>query len=126
VAATFSQGAAAKAEPASRFSAMPKKYRLSGEEIRHLSGKRMHGKLFSLLVAPISGTHAKFACVVSKKTAARAVDRNKIKRRCRSVLAAHAQSVQKPVALVFYAKSAVKEASFADTKRDIDQLLSKV
>ena len=105
---------------------MPKKYRLSGEEIRHLSGKRSHGRLFSLLTAPIAGDHAKCAIVVSKKAAARAVDRNKIKRRSRNVLAKHMAEVKKPVALVLYAKRDALKAEPSDVNSDIAGLLARV
>jgi ribonuclease P protein component len=105
---------------------MPKKYRLSGEEIRKLSGKRMHGTFFSFLVAPIAGSSAKCACVVSKKVSAKAVDRNKVKRRCRSVLAKRMPNLKKPLALVLYAKREAKDAEFSKIERDIDVLFSKL
>ena len=111
---------------------MPKKYRLSGEELRSFSGrpavsrgKRLNGRFFSLLV--VSGEKsAKCACVVSKKTAARAVDRNKIKRRCRDILAKRIGSLQKPAALVFSAKREAKAATFSELEHDIEALLSKL
>jgi ribonuclease P protein component len=105
---------------------MPKKYRLSGEEIRKLSGKRMHGKLFSLLVAPIPDDHQKCAVVVSKKVSLKAVDRNKVKRRARNVLAKLMPQMQRSVALVLYAKRETKDAEFAEISRDIEGLFSKV
>lgn len=105
---------------------MPKKYRLTGEEIRNLSGKRLHGKLFSLLVASVAGDNAKCAVVASKKVATKAVDRNKIKRRTRTVLAKHISHVKKPVALVFYAKRETRGANFAEIARDIEALFSKL
>ena len=104
---------------------MPKKYRLTGHEIRKLSGKRFHGRFFSLLVAPIGGAHAKCAIVVSKKAAAKAVDRNKVKRRARNALAKRLPDVKKPIALVFYAKRETKGAAFSDIERDIDALLAR-
>ena len=105
---------------------MPKKHRLSGEEIRTLSGKRLHGRFFSLLVASVSGSETKCACVVSKKAARLAVDRNKIKRRCRSVLSKRVPSVRKGLALVFYAKPGVKDVEFSEIERDIEALLSRL
>lgn len=105
---------------------MPKKYRLSGEEIRKLSGKRMHGRFFSLLVAPIAGQHAKCACVVSKKVSAKAVERNKVKRRCRNALAKRMPELTKPLALVLYAKREAKDAEFSEIERDVDVLFSKL
>jgi ribonuclease P protein component len=105
---------------------MPKKYRLTGEEIRNLSGKRMHGKFFSLLIAPIRADHAKCTVVVSKKVAMKAVDRNTIKRRARSALAKHVPNVKKAVALVLYAKREAKGAAFKEIVHDIGVLFSKV
>jgi ribonuclease P protein component len=112
---------------------MPKKYRLSGEELRNLSGKparaggkHVHGRFFSLFIAPIRAENAKCACVVSKKTAAKAVDRNRIKRRCRNIFAKHIAGVKKPVALVFSAKRDSKSATFAELERDLDDLFSKL
>ena len=105
---------------------MPKKYRLTGEELSHLSGKRMHGKFFSLLISPISGDHAKCAVVVSKKVAMKAVDRNKIKRRVRNILSKHIPRTKNSVALVFSAKRETKGVAFAELSRDIEALFSKV
>ncbi len=102
---------------------MPKKYRLTGEEIRRLSGKRSHGTYFSLLVAASPAGHAKFACVASKKAAARAVDRNAIKRRCRAILSKHGLSSEKRLAFVFYAKPGARGAPYAELERDITSLL---
>jgi ribonuclease P protein component len=107
-------------------SAMPKKYRLSGNEIRNLSGKRIHGRFFSLLIAPIAGSHAKCATVVSKKVAAKAVDRNKIKRRIRNALAKRVPDLHKVLGLVFSAKRDAKGASAAELERDIDVLFSNL
>ena len=112
---------------------MPKKYRLTGEEMRTLTGqarpmgsKRMHGTFFSLLVAPMHSAHAKCAIVVSAKTASRAVDRNKIKRRARSVLAKRMPIVDRPLALVFYAKRGAQEAPFSAIERDIEVLFTNL
>lgn len=105
---------------------MPKRYRLTGEEIRKLSGKRVHGRFFSLLVAPIAGDHAKCAVVASTKVAAKAVDRNTIKRRARNVVARRIAGVQQPVALVLYSKREAKTADFSEIERDIEALFSKL
>jgi len=79
-----------------------------------------------MLIAPIKGPGAKCATVASKKVARRAVDRNKIKRRCRAILSKHISNIQKPVALVFYAKADAKAAKFSAIESDIETLLSKV
>lgn len=112
---------------------MPKKYRLTGEEMRELSDpaaakgrKRMHGSFFSVSVSPIAAPHAKCAIVVSSKVASRAVDRNTIKRRARSSAAKRVARVGKPLALVLYAKREAKDATFAQISDDIATLFSKL
>lgn len=105
---------------------MPRSYRLTGEEIRHLSGKRLHGRFFSLFYAPLPGKHAKCACVVSKKVAREAPKRNLIKRRCRAVCATKVRDIEKSLALVLYAKKGADTASFADLRTDIMELFGKV
>jgi ribonuclease P protein component len=105
---------------------MPRKYRLTGEEIKDLSGRRFHGRFFSLLVASLSSTHAKCACVVSKKVSARAVDRNLIKRRCRAALSAQIATIESPIALVFSAKREALGAPLSEVKRDVEALLNRL
>ena|SRR5581483_9737955 len=110
---------------------MPKLYRLSGDEIKRLSEqpgsiKRIHGALFSLSYAPLSGKHPKIATIVSKKAAARAVDRNLIKRRVRASLQKHIAALPAPSALMFYAKKEAARADFDHIRDDIEKLLAKV
>jgi len=105
---------------------MPRKYRLTGDEIKKLSGARSHGALFSLLSAPIPGNHPKCAFVVSKKVAARATDRNTIKRRCRSALSKRITQLHAPLALVFHAKRESLHAPFSAVASDIDALLRRL
>ncbi len=109
---------------------MPKKYRLTGEELKRLSGagpmKRLHGSLFSLSYAPIEGNCAKIATVVSKKVARSAVDRNMIKRRSRAALGKVVPTASLPYALVFHAKKGAGEASFVRIREDIESLVAKV
>jgi ribonuclease P protein component len=109
---------------------MPKKYRLTGDEMRQLprdrGAKRIHGRFFSLLVTRVKDGHAKCAVVVSTKIASKAVERNKIKRRARSLLAQRITRVAQPHALVFYAKRDARDATFAAIESDIDELFSKL
>ncbi len=106
---------------------MPKKYRLSHADFARIpraKARRIHGTYFSLTVAPLpEGSGPKTACVVSKKIAARAIDRNGIQRRCREVLRSHLINIKQPFALVFHAKREAVSASLADTKKDIDLMV---
>ncbi len=106
---------------------MPKKYRLSHADFVRLprgGTRRVSGTYFSLTVYPLVGSEApKMASVVSKKIAARAVDRNRIERQCREALRAHLRRIKEPVALVFHGKREAASASFRETKKDIEALL---
>lgn len=67
----------------------------------------------------------KFACVVSKKVASKAVERNLIKRRSRAALQKHLTGTA-PGSYVFYAKKDAAGASFASVEKDIKNLLSQL
>jgi ribonuclease P protein component len=108
---------------------MPKKYRLSRADFIALpraNSRRLHGAYFSLTVTPLSPeSGVKTACVVSKKTAARAADRNKIERRCRESLRPILARINTPAALIFYGKREAVQASFGDIQKDINALLER-
>ena len=91
--------------------------------------KRLHGTFFSLSVAPLPHTQrSAFTCVVSKQVAAKATLRNLIKRRCREVARACLKgfSSERPLGLVFRAKSSAARATFVDIERDIQSLVDKI
>ncbi|MDO8521888.1 MAG: ribonuclease P protein component [bacterium] len=67
----------------------------------------------------------KTSCVVSKKTAARAVDRNLIKRRWRDAMLQCLSAVPAPSILVFYAMKPANGASFKDIKSDVSALVAR-
>jgi ribonuclease P protein component len=102
---------------------MPAASRLTHEAMQHLRGKRLHGALFSLLCAPLPSGRSKAAIVVSKKVAAKATDRNRIKRRARAAVASRLKTLGEPRALVFTAKKEASTASFAEIRADIEALV---
>lgn len=65
------------------------------------------------------------ASVVSKKIAARSVDRNRIDRQCREALRPHMNNIQDPVALIFRAKREAASATPSDLRKDIEVLVSR-
>ena len=111
---------------------MPKKHRLSNSDFRLIANarfRRERGKYFALSYGTIPGAKAvcpRIACVVSKKVAARAIERNLIKRRCRDVARSFIADIEEPLALVFYAGRNARGASFSDTKQDISELFHKL
>src|SRR5438045_3350852 len=99
---------------------MPKKNRLSHAEIIARSpARRIHGALFLLSYSPLPAGPTKTSCVVSKKVALKAHDRNLLKRRCREVLRLHLTTLNRPYALVLHAKKQAHGASFAQIREDI-------
>lgn len=105
---------------------MPKKSRLTGAEIRSIrSPRRIHGGYFSLSISASTADAARFACVVSKKVAMRAVDRNLLKRRCREIVAKHLSGLPSGSYLL-YAKKGAPAAAYKDLERDIMHMLEGV
>lgn len=103
---------------------MPKKFRLTVADLKAFRPeRRFSGALFSLAIGKAARTGA--ACVISKKVAPRAVDRNKVKRRVKAALSPHLSALF-PAAYVFYGKSGAADASFAEAKRDIEKLLHRI
>lgn len=91
--------------------------------------RREHGTFFSISFGTLPGQAngaPKIACVVSKKTVARAVDRNRIKRMCREAAQACLAGVMAPRTLVFYAKRPAAGASFTMIQEDIKRLIGKI
>ena len=108
---------------------MPKKYRLSRADWLRLPrpARRIHGGYFSLSVIPAPSLGGpRVALVVPKKVAKRAVDRNKIERRCREALRPLMEKVRKSVALIFHAKREAVEASYAEVVLDVEKLLKSL
>lgn len=66
------------------------------------------------------------ACVISKKTAARATVRNKAKRRCRAALHDALKGVREPRALAVHIKTTALDASFSELKNDMAELIRRV
>ena len=80
---------------------LPKSERLTKEDFKGSRPKVFfRGELFD--IAYIPGETKKFACVIAKKTLARAVDRNLVKRRIMESL--HEMNPPKPYSFVIYPK----------------------
>ncbi|MFZ2887314.1 MAG: ribonuclease P protein component [Minisyncoccia bacterium] len=103
---------------------MPRSSRLSRADFKLMRGfRRIQGRFFSLSFGTIAGRSSPGAAIiVSKKTAALAATRNRIKRRGRSVLKEVAQK-NDPV-LVLVAKKGAAEAAFSDIQKDIQGLVA--
>ena len=89
--------------------------------------KRLHGTLFSYSYGSITGRAVPgAACVVSKKAAASAVTRNRIKRRARGPLLQLIKGTSKPLIMIAAAKKGAATAEAADITKEILGLSTKL
>lgn len=73
----------------------------------------------------ITTTFSTFAVVVSKKVAASAVARNKIKRKCYHALRDLLPKIKNSYKIVFFAKKGVEKLSFKELSDNVYSTLSK-
>lgn len=106
---------------------MPSQYRLSRADFSRMRGfRRINGRFFTLSYGTIPDrTRAGGAIVVSKKVAADAVDRNRIKRRSRAVLGKVLPKIGRAMVVVFIAKKGAREAEFDESARDLESLIER-
>ncbi len=100
--------------------------RLSRLDFNHFKvGRRLSGAFLSLALGAVGGRpHGGFACVVSKKAARRAVDRNRIKRRVRAII--RESVLPKSSVLIVYAKAGASRATMDELREEIATLLRRL
>lgn len=98
--------------------------RAAAKETARVSLRTLHGAYFSLAYAP--ATRLRATCVVSKKVATKATQRNLLKRRCRAVLSRALKEEVRPVSLFLRAKPGAALVPFLSLKEDIVKLLQKL
>jgi ribonuclease P protein component len=102
------------------------KQRISRGEFQSLlkKGRSFHSPLFSLSISKdVPGE--RFAVVVSKKVAKKAVRRNKLRRWAYSILQKHQDSIFSDVACIFFYKKTPEDISFQDVEKQIVDVLKK-
>lgn len=106
---------------------MPTKFRLTRADFKLFSSqktRRVRGVYFTLSIFPLpADTAPKAACIVSKKVARKATERNRIKRRYRAILQTLMPQVKQPLALAFYTNSACLKATFEQLSEDVTTVL---
>lgn len=107
---------------ASRISRLPREH--IPEVVK--KGKRYHGALVSLHVLPLEHADgARFAFVVSKKVARKAVLRNRIRRRMREATRGLLDRIRPGLGIVLVGKKEIRDVSLHDIAEEITQLLKK-
>ena len=87
--------------------------------------ERREGAYCTLVVSrlPLQKS-TRYACVVSAKSVPRAVDRNRLKRRCRAVLRA-LRSTLAPCVYVVYLRREARSSSYRELSQDVETLISR-
>ena len=107
---------------------MPRELRLSRVDFaKTRSFRRIQGAFFSYSYGVIPGRTTKGgACVVSKKVARRAVDRNRIRRQVRGPLIFVLSTLPSPLVIICQSKKGVLTARSAEINAEIASLSHKI
>lgn len=95
----------------------------NNEKYRSASGNLVSIKVFAGVVGD---SKTKISCIVSKKVAAKAVERNLVRRRCNSVFQGLLSRLEGGRRVIVYAKKQIKEANHYEINFEIKNLLSKL
>lgn len=107
---------------------MPRRLRLTWLDFKHLRGlRRVASEHFTLSFGTIQGrTVSGGACIVSKKSASRAVDRAAIKRRARPLLVDVLSGQKSPLIVVVTAKKGAGTLTPKAFRAELHALLQKL
>jgi ribonuclease P protein component len=98
--------------------------RLASRDIDRLSqGKSVFGTLISLRYSPAE--RAKFSVSVSKKVAAKATDRNRLRRRVYAAVREARQSLKKPVFAMLMPKKECLSCKLSVIRNELSSLFNK-
>ncbi len=105
---------------------LKKSHRLNRVEFAHLLtyGRRVSGTGFSLLYTT-GNKEAKFSVVVGKKTAKKAVERNRLRRRVYAVCKEYEQQHENPHVAIFVYKN-VKEMTYSELQNTLHSLFKRM
>jgi len=105
---------------------LPKKYRLSKKDIPQIfkQGKRFKGKSLALIVSEDS-EEKRIGVIIAKKTFNLAVDRNKAKRRIRSIIKENMKSIPGKKVLI-YATPGIRKMGYDEIKKDLIHIFQKL
>lgn len=106
---------------------LPKKNRIDKKIFKEVfsRAKNFHGKLVSLKIAQIEEENPRFAFVVPAKIAKKAVDRNKLKRRLRYIVAKILPSFKKNIAIMIFLKKGSEKLNFKELENEITAIFKK-
>lgn len=103
---------------------MPAAHRIERSAFRTASARRVHSTNISLSIAKNINNKPLFGCVVSKKIAARATDRNALKRRCREAFRPELAWIG-AWSIVVYPKKNALTIPFSEFKHEVKAVLAR-
>lgn len=89
------------------------------------SGKSFSAASLSLKTAPAPSGKSRFAFVVSGKVSKKSVERNKLKRRARTIIAKNVNSIQEGYSFVFIFLKKSLGLTFKELEKEILSVLDK-
>jgi len=106
---------------------LAKKHRINKEFFKEIlkRGKSCHLETISLKILSPVDKGPFFTFVVSKKTAKKAVSRNKLKRQGRYIIKKHLNSFKKGMAIIIFFKKGSETMIFFDLEEKMLQLFKK-
>ena len=98
-----------------------KKYRLEGNQIEYIlkKGESTRSKLFIIRYTENDQGHNRYCIIISRKISAKAVIRNKLKRRIYEAIQANEQTNKSNLDIILIPKKESKNAKFEDIDKDI-------
>ncbi len=106
---------------------LARKHRINKSLFKEIlaKGKNYNSDLISLKTAPCAGSNPLFGFVVSKKTAKKAVTRNKLKRRGRYIVKKYLSSFKKGAANIIFFKKGSETLKFSELEEKMLELFKK-
>lgn len=106
---------------------LPQNRRLKKELIKETlqEGKVVKGTNISLKYSPFPGQLTSFAFIIPLKTAKRAINRNRLKRRARLIVFQLLTKIKEGYSVLLFFGKGSEEMKFPELQEEIEQLLKK-
>ena len=106
---------------------LPKNKKASRQTIARIepSSRNYYSVFMTLRITKTSPKKARFACVVSKKVAVKATDRNTLRRRCYTVLEHFYKEIHPNMTGIWYLKKNAIKISYTTLQKEMHTLLRK-